>query len=88
MAADCATAMSEFGHERFYIYAHDRGARVAYELCIKYPTRLLKALLLEIAPTLTIYSATDMTFASAYHLDRARRELREDKRGIRNVGVS
>ena len=53
--------------EKFYICAHDRGARVAHELCVEYPESVLKAMLLDIAPTLVMFSQTDFTFAKAYY---------------------
>lgn len=66
MATDCVTVMTKLGHEKFYICAHDRGARVAHKLCTQYPERVMKAILLDIAPPLAMYPQTDMAFAKAY----------------------
>lgn len=66
MAADCATAMTALGYEEFYVCAHDRGARVAHKLCVEYPDRVMKAMFLDIAPTLAMYEKTDVAFATAY----------------------
>ena len=66
MARDCASVMEHLGFTSFYICAHDRGARVAHKLCVDYPTRVRKAILLDICPTLAMYTATDFNFAKAY----------------------
>lgn len=66
MAADVATAMSALGHETFYLCAHDRGARVAHKLCAEYPERVIKVMLLDIAPSVAMYEGTNMAFATAY----------------------
>ncbi len=39
---------------------------MAHKLCVSYPTRVRKALFLDIAPTLAMYEGTDMAFARAY----------------------
>ena len=66
MAADCVAVMTDLGYEKFYICAHDRGARVAHKLCVEYPERVMKAMFLDICPTLAMYNKTDFAFASAY----------------------
>ncbi len=50
----------------FFVCAHDRGARVAHKLCVDHPSRVRRAVLLDICPTLAMYSATDRAFAAAY----------------------
>ncbi|BDD60360.1 hypothetical protein MPDQ_000449 [Monascus purpureus] len=67
MARDCARVMGKLGHSRYYVCGHDRGARVTHTLCIDYPERVMKAMLLDISPTLTMYSKTDFEFAKAYY---------------------
>ncbi|KAI1036424.1 hypothetical protein LB503_003409 [Fusarium chuoi] len=67
MARDCAIVMSKLGFETFFVCAHDRGARVAHKLCIDYPERVKKTILLDIAPTLDMYSTTSFTMAKAYY---------------------
>ena len=66
MAADCITVMNAFGFPQFYVCAHDRGARVTHSLLVNYLKSVLKAILLDICPTLAMYSQTDFAFASAY----------------------
>lgn len=66
MARDLKIVMENLGHQEFYICAHDRGARVAHKLCVDYPTMVKKAIFLDIAPTLAMYSKTDFEFAKAY----------------------
>jgi len=66
MAQDCVIVMKTLGFETFYICAHDRGARVAHKLCVDFPALVTKAIFLDIAPTLAMYSQTDFTFARAY----------------------
>lgn len=66
MARDCVEVMQELGYERFYLCGHDRGARVGHKLCVDYPEKVIKAIFLDIAPTLAMYEKTDFAFASAY----------------------
>lgn len=67
MAADCAAVMTQLGHTgAFHLCGHDRGARVGHKLCVDFPSRVKRALFLDICPTLAMYEATDTTFASAY----------------------
>ncbi|OKL55627.1 hypothetical protein UA08_09084 [Talaromyces atroroseus] len=51
---------------QFYICAHDRGARVAHRLCVDYPSRVKRCILLDICPTLAMYSQTTEAFARGY----------------------
>jgi haloacetate dehalogenase len=66
MARDIVSVMSTLGHSTFYICAHDRGARVTHKLLVDYPQRVKKAILLDICPTLAMYSKTDFEFAKTY----------------------
>jgi haloacetate dehalogenase len=66
MAPDQVELMSALGHEKFLLVGHDRGARVAHRLCVDHPARVAKVALLDIAPTLAMYEATDEAFARAY----------------------
>ncbi|KAF4975729.1 hypothetical protein FZEAL_7505 [Fusarium zealandicum] len=67
MARDCVDVMDGLGFDgSFYVCAHDRGARVAHKLCVDYPDRVRKAILLDICPTLAMYTKTDFDFARAY----------------------
>ncbi len=66
MAGDMVDLMSQLGHERFAIAAHDRGARVAHRLALDHPRRVQRLMLLDIAPTLAMYEGTTEAFARAY----------------------
>ena len=66
MAADQAALMRVLGHERFDVLAHDRGARVAHRLAVDHPQAVRRLALLDIAPTLAMYTQTDEAFARAY----------------------
>jgi haloacetate dehalogenase len=67
MAADLAALMRVLGHERYFVAGHDRGGRVAHRLALDHAEAVLKLCVLDIAPTLDMYEATDMRFASAYY---------------------
>ena len=66
MAKDCMDVMGKLGFHQYYICAHDRGARVAHKLCVDYPAAVVKAILLDICPTLAMYTKTNQAFATAY----------------------
>lgn len=66
MAADMAEAMTALGHERFFVGAHDRGARVAHRLALDHPARVMRLATLDIAPTREMYRDTSEAFARAY----------------------
>ena len=67
MALDMVELMAQLGHERFALVGHDRGGRVAHRLALDHPQRVCRLALIDIAPTLDMYEATDMRFASAYY---------------------
>ena len=67
MAGDAARLMSALGHERFGVVGHDRGGRVAHRLALDHADRVDALCVIDIAPTLDMYDATDMRFASAYY---------------------
>lgn len=66
MAADQVAVMRVLGHGRFRVVAHDRGARVAHRMALDHPDAVEKLVLLDIAPTATMYATTDMEFARRY----------------------
>ncbi len=66
MALDAVAVMQSQGFERFQVLAHDRGARVAHRLAADHPGRVERLMLLDIAPTLAMYSQTTEAFARAY----------------------
>jgi haloacetate dehalogenase len=67
MARDLALLMQALGHERYAVCGHDRGARVAHRLVLDHPAAVQRLALIDIAPTLDMYEATDFRFAKAYH---------------------
>ena len=67
MALDMVALMAQLGHARFGLAGHDRGGRVAHRLAIDHPQCVSRLALIDIAPTLDMYAATDMRFAQAYY---------------------
>ena len=67
MAEDLAALMTQLGHKRFGLVGHDRGGRVAHRLALDHAPRVSKLCVIDIAPTLDMYAATDFRFASAYY---------------------
>lgn len=67
MARDQVELMQSLGFERFAAAGHDRGGRVLHRMALDHPDAVERAAVLDIAPTLTMYERTDMTFAQAYY---------------------
>jgi haloacetate dehalogenase len=67
MAQDMVQLMATLGAESFYLCGHDRGGRVAHRLALDHAQRVRKLCVIDIAPTLDMYNATDMTFARYYY---------------------
>ncbi|HEX8544422.1 MAG TPA: alpha/beta fold hydrolase [Pseudomonas sp.] len=66
MARDGVELMQALGFGKFSILAHDRGARVAHRLALDHPQAVQRMVLLDIAPTLSMYAQTNEAFARAY----------------------
>lgn len=66
VAADMVALMQSLGYERFLLCGHDRGGRVAHRLALDRPQAVQRLCVIDIAPTLDMYNATDMSFARAY----------------------
>ena len=66
MADDQVALMQNFGFETFSVVGHDRGGRVAHRLCLDYPACIERIVVLDIAPTTTMYALTDKEFATRY----------------------
>lgn len=66
MAADQVAVMARLGFDRFDVVAHDRGARVAHRMALDHPDRVARLVLLDIAPTATMYAQTTREFATRY----------------------
>ncbi len=67
MAQDLVALMRQLGCERFFLAGHDRGGRVAHRLALDHPAAVAKLCVIDIAPTLDMYAATDFAFAKAYY---------------------
>ena len=67
MASDMAEVMAHFGHTRFFVGSHDRGARVAHRLALDYPDRVEKLAVLDIVPTLEHFERANMSFGLHYY---------------------
>lgn len=67
MGRDQVLLMQSLGFEKFDLAGHDRGGRVAHRIALDYPERIKKVAVLDIAPTYTMYTTTDMEFAQAYY---------------------
>ncbi len=68
MAADMVALMADLGHQEFCLAGHDRGARVAYRLCLDWPGRVRRFVALDTVPTDDVWAATDKTRAlGAFH---------------------
>ena len=66
MAQDIVAVMKNLGHDKFFVGAHDRGARVAHRLGLDHPDSIKSMVLLDIAPTREMYAGTNTKFARAY----------------------
>ena len=66
MAADQSALMKHLGHETFSVVGHDRGGRVAHRLALDFPDAVQRLVVLDIAPTLTMYAKTNQEFATRY----------------------
>ncbi|WP_248797846.1 alpha/beta fold hydrolase [Pseudomonas sp. MWU13-2105] len=66
MGRDGVALMDSLGFSGFSVLAHDRGARVAHRLALDHPQVVQRMVLLDIAPTLSMYTQTDEAFARAY----------------------
>ncbi len=67
MAHHVAGLMTELGHARFAVAAHDRGARVAHRLALDAPERVTKLAVLDIVPTTEHLERADMSFALGHY---------------------
>ncbi len=67
MAQDLVDVMDQLGCPTFFLCGHDRGGRVAHRLALDHAEKVEKLCVIDIAPTLDMYAATDMAFARAYY---------------------
>lgn len=54
MARDMVKVMKGLGHEKFWVVAHDRGARIAHRMALDWEDKVQKLILLDIAPTVSV----------------------------------
>ena len=66
MAADQHALMKSLGFNQFFLLGHDRGGRVSHRLAMDFPESILRLMVLDISPTLTMYENTTMEFAKGY----------------------
>lgn len=66
MAADQHALMKALGHPHFFLLGHDRGGRVSHRLAADFPDSVLRLMVLDISPTLSMYENTSMDFAKGY----------------------
>ena len=66
MAADQVALMKSLGHQHFFLLGHDRGGRVSHRMAMDHAENVLKLMVLDISPTLTMYENTTMEFAKGY----------------------
>jgi haloacetate dehalogenase len=67
MAQDILGVVDALGRDTFFVCGHDRGGRVAHRLALDCAERVDKLCVIDVAPTLDMYNATDMAFATAYY---------------------
>lgn len=67
LAQDLVDVMDQLGCPDFYLAGHDRGGRVAARLALDHAEKVKKLCVIDIAPTLDMYDATNMDFARAYY---------------------
>ena len=65
MALDQIEVMKALGFDRFAVAGHDRGARVAWRMCIEHPQAITKAAVIDIVPL--PYSMVTREFATGYY---------------------
>ena len=66
LAADQHALMQSLGYQQFFLLGHDRGGRVSHRLAMDFPDSVLRLMVLDISPTLTMYNNTAMEFAKGY----------------------
>jgi haloacetate dehalogenase len=67
-ALDQVEVMAALGFDRFALVGHDRGARVAHRLALDHADRVVRLVLLDVAPTLFVVESTSHAGAWAnYH---------------------
>jgi haloacetate dehalogenase len=65
-ARDQVEVMSQLGFERFAVVGHDRGGRVAHRMALDHAARVTRLAVLDIVPTLKVYSTVSKPLATLY----------------------
>ena len=63
MAEDMIEVMANLGHQRFFVGAHDRGARLSHRMCLDHPERVMKVCLLDALPSYHVWTNANMRWA-------------------------
>ncbi len=66
MAADQIEVMKQLGFEQFAAVGHDRGGRVAHRMALDHPNSVSRLAVIDIVPTLKVYSTVTKELATAY----------------------
>jgi haloacetate dehalogenase len=66
IARDQVEVMQSFGHDRFGVAGHDRGARCAYRLALDHPDVVGRLAVLDIVPTADTFSRADLDFLRSF----------------------
>lgn len=66
MAQDQVEVMQQLGFEQFSVAGHDRGGRVAHRMALDHPYAVRRLAVLDIVPTLTVYTTVTRELASVY----------------------
>jgi haloacetate dehalogenase len=66
MAQDQVEVMEQLGYDNFLVVGHDRGGRTAHRMAVDYPNKVLKVAVIDIVPTLKIYTTITKELASVY----------------------
>ncbi|MEM7104895.1 MAG: alpha/beta hydrolase [Bacteroidota bacterium] len=64
---DQVALMQALGFDKFTLVGHDRGGRVGHRMTLDRPDAIERLVVMDIAPTYTMYTTTDMDFATAYY---------------------
>jgi haloacetate dehalogenase len=67
MAADQVAVMQQLGFTRFAVVGHDRGGRVAHRMALDHAEHITRMAIIDIVPTLTVYSTVTKSLATAYY---------------------
>ena len=67
MALDQVEVMEALGFGRFFVAGHDRGGRVTHRMALDHGDRVLKAAVLDIVPTRTVYRTIGTEVATGYY---------------------